>query len=129
MSSDFIDGEEEGIDPFDPKDLEEAMSKFEKEENGDEERAREFLQSRRIAYSRVFSPGPTDQADIDIVLNDLARFCRAFGGALFNPNDGPHADTLAKMKDGRREVYMRILDHTRLDLNALFNKYTSVNYK
>lgn len=82
------------------------------------------LERRRKAYASVFSKGHTDQEDIDIVLKDLAWFCRAYTHK-FDPREGQHADKLALMKDGRCEVYLRILDHTRLDRDTLFVKYTT----
>lgn len=82
-----------------------------------------YLDRRALAYRRVFTPGTSDQEDIDIVLNDLMYFCK-FRVSTFNVEDGAHALTLMHMKEGRREVMQRIIDHSRLSVDALVSKYT-----
>lgn len=125
-NDDFIEGAE--VDEFDPADLDRAAEEFEDLNKDENEAVRNALERRRLAYRKVFTPGPRDQGDIDIVLQDLAWFCRAFA-PTFNKNDGPHADTLMKMKEGRREVHARIADFSRLDGDALFLKYTDAATK
>ncbi len=119
---DFIEGEE-GIDMFDPADLDKAMAKFEQEKDGDSDTIKQALERRRLAYKAVFTAGNRTQDDINIVLTDLAWFCRAFT-PTFDKNDGPHADTLMKIKEGRREVHSRIKDFSCLGFDALLLKYT-----
>ena len=119
---DFIEGEE-GIDMFDPADLDKAMAKFEQEKDGDSDTIKQALERRRLAYKAVFTAGNRTQDDINIVLTDLAWFCRAFT-PTFDKNDGLHADTLMKIKEGRREVHSRIKDFSCLGFDALLLKYT-----
>lgn len=123
----FIDGAE-GVDPFDPADLDEAMAKLEKNEEGSTDVVRDLIETRRVNYTNVFTEGHTDQACIDYVLTDLAWFCRAFA-PTFDKRDGPHADTLMKLKEGRREVHARIADFSCLSFDALLLKYTDATTK
>lgn len=119
---DFIDGVDD-VDMFDPADLDRAALEFEQDKDEDEDKVRRLLERRRLAYRSVFTEGHRSQADIDFVLADLAWFCRAHI-STFDKNDGPHADTLMKMKEGRREVHSRIKDFSGLDFDALLLKYT-----
>lgn len=120
----FVDGE----DPFDPAEIERFEKNPEKFEEDAASTARQILDRRKAAYARVFSHGHTDQADLDIVMTDLAHFCRAFR-PTFDARDGVHAETLMKIKEGRREVVSRIMDFSRLSSDALFLKYTDATYK
>ena len=126
--SDFIEGAEADIDQFDPADLDKAMAEFEQSKDGDTDVVRQLLERRRLAYTAVFTAGTRNQSDIDFVLKDLAWFCRAFA-PTFDKNDGPHADTLMKIKEGRREVHSRIKDFSSLDFDAIFLKYTDATTK
>lgn len=74
------------------------------------------LETLRQAYAAVFSGGTPPKGALDLVLDDLGRFCRAhqaYGG------DAMH---LARL-DGRREVFLRIMLFSRLDADALFTEY------
>ena len=71
------------------------------------------LAQRQQAYRAVF-----DGVQGEIVKRDLARFCRAFK-STFNPD--PH---VASKLDGRREVYLRILEHLELSDEELWALYT-----
>ena len=71
------------------------------------------LSQRQQAYRAVFE-GPHG----DMVKRDLARYCRAFK-STFNPN--PH---IASKLDGRREVYLRILEHLELSDEELWALYS-----
>lgn len=121
--ADFIE-----FDDFDPEDLERKESKEAVRESEVESRILALLELRKRYYSEVFSPGNTSSEALDFVYNDLGRFCRAHT-ATFDLQDGPHADTLMKIKEGRREVFMRIRDFARLSLDSLFIKYTDANSK
>lgn len=121
---DFIDT----FDAFDPAQLEMAEAKAKETTNVTDDVVKDYLARRKKAYSAVFSKGHTEQDDIDFVLNDLARFCRAFA-PKFDVRDGEHADTLMKIKEGRAEVYQRIADHACLSSDALFLKYTNAQSK
>lgn len=116
------------IDTFDPADLERAEERSKKDVDVSTDQVRELLARRRKAYSAVFSKGHTEQEDIDFVLNDLARFSRAFS-PTFDPRDGEHAEVLMHIKEGRREVFQRISDYARLSGDTLFIKYTDAQYK
>ena len=110
-------------DPFDPKVLEQAEALVKEEEQLSSDSARAQINRRKEAYARVFTAGERGQADIDIVLNDLMWFCKVWV-PTFDIKDGQHAETLSKMKDGRREVFQRIKEFSRLDSDALMLKYT-----
>ncbi len=78
-----------------------------------QESLRALLFSRQADYQITF--GGQQQAR---VLEDLARFCRAEESTF-------HADPrVAAMLDGRREVYLRIMDHFKLDPEVLWAKYS-----
>lgn len=73
-------------------------------------KTREFLFQRQTAYRLVFA-GPSG----DIVLKDLAKFCRA-GRSTF------HADPYAAARlDGRRECWLRIQNHLHLSQEQLWH--------
>ena len=78
---------------------------------------RDQLDERRAAYSRVFEFGNPTRDDLQLVLKDLARFCRA-DASTYHPDARQSA-----MLDGRREVWLRIRDHLMLGIDDLFAKY------
>jgi hypothetical protein len=71
-----------------------------------------FLFRRKTAYIQTFS-NPVGE----IVLADLARFCRAFH-STFNPDPRVHA-----LLEGRREVWQRITDNLNLTQDELWKRY------
>src|SRR5262245_22213885 len=73
-----------------------------------------FLSDRKTAYQTTF--GSHGGA---AVLADLAPFCRANETCLI---PGERDKTAAL--EGRREVYLRILDHLQLTPEQLVEKYT-----
>lgn len=75
------------------------------------EKLRIALQERRYAYRKTFQ-GPL----AEVVLRDLARFCRAHD-STFHPE---HAARL----DGRREVWLRIQQHLRMNDEQLWELYS-----
>lgn len=78
------------------------------------ERAKQWLRNRQAAYCRVFLEHGTDT---DVVLQDLAKFCRAHESTF-------HTDPrLAAMLDGRREVWLRISHHLRLSHDQIWDIY------
>lgn len=78
------------------------------------ERAREWLRSRQLAYQRVFLG---HGIDTEIVLHDLAKFCRAHESTF-------HVEHSASDRlDGRREVWLRIQHHLHLTDDELWNIY------
>lgn len=72
----------------------------------------EFLDGRKKAYKLAFS-GPAGIA----VLIDLASFCRA-SESCFHDDPRKHA-----LLEGRREVWLRIQQHLKLDSEQLFKLY------
>lgn len=76
----------------------------------------EFLRQRKTAYHLVFR---LDQpADME-VLRDLAWFCRANESCVV-PGDRDRTLLL----EGRREVYLRIVQHLKLTPEQLFELYS-----
>lgn len=76
------------------------------------ERAKLFLMGRSQDYRQVFNGIPAER-----VLEDLAKFCRAHDSTF-------HADPrVAAMLEGRREVFLRIMHHLKLDPDKLWNLY------
>jgi hypothetical protein len=72
------------------------------------------LAIRKRAYQAVFPAGPAR----DIVLKDLATFCRAFGGEV---ECGDHDRTL--LMAGRKEAFWRIFAHLHLSEHELAALY------
>lgn len=73
------------------------------------------LGDRRYAYRTLFK-GPHG----DVVLKDLARFCRAHK-STFHENERAHA-----LAEGRREVWLRISHHLRLTPEQLWELYAGL---
>lgn len=73
----------------------------------------DFMRRRQSAYRAVFS-GP----QADIVLADLAVFCRATT-STFHPDARVHA-----VAEGRREVFLRIQNHLHLSDEQLLELVT-----
>lgn len=78
------------------------------------ERAKEWLRGRQAAYQRIF----LDHGyDTDLVLQDLAKFCRAHETTF-------HVEhSVSDHLDGRREVWLRIQQHLRLTDDELWKIY------
>lgn len=109
-------------DPYDPQQVEIYEDKKSKNLVKEDDAIEAMLRRRKDAYTR-WMKGAADAADMQIVMADLFWFCRV-DKPSFDPNDGPHAETLSKMKDGRREVFMRIKDFSVLDFDTIYRKYT-----
>lgn len=78
------------------------------------EKLRDFLFSRKQAYQQVFNP---ESKFARKVLADLAKFCRAQEPS-FHPDQRVHAAL-----EGRREVFLRICNHTKLDPDQFWELY------
>ena len=103
-------------DPFDPEVVRIAEDvRYETQAELEDELGR-YVRRRHEAYARVF--GDRNNPDVLIVLQDLAGFCRAYE-PTFDDNQKRQ-----DLKEGRREVYYRIADFTRLDHDTLYVKYT-----
>lgn len=78
------------------------------------EQARQFLRSRQSAYQRLFLG---HGVDTDVVLDDLAKFCRASASTY-------HVDQrLSDVLIGRREVFLRIAHYLNLSDEQLWSLY------
>ena len=79
--------------------------------------AERHLRERRVAYQRVFVLGMATPDDVQLIMLDLAKFCRGFESTFHE--DMAHHNRL----DGRREEFLRIMDFTKLDYDELMLKY------
>jgi hypothetical protein len=78
------------------------------------EKVLRFFRRRRVAYAYVFNP---ESEATKIVLNDLAKFCRA-NSTTFHSDPRVHA-----VLEGRREVFLRIMHHTQLDPDQFWKEH------
>lgn len=69
----------------------------------------DILERRRQAYVSVF-----DTPNGEVVIADLARFCRA-SESTFDPDP-----RIAANLDGRREVFLRVQEHIQLSQEQLY---------
>lgn len=102
-------------DPYDPRDVARGETKTLSLIEAADATVRQRLERRQQAYVRLFN-GHAE--DMEIVMQDLTVFCRG-DTAVFHENERIHC-----LLTGRQEVYQRIMDHTRLDLDTLVLKYT-----
>lgn len=75
-----------------------------------------FFHDRKQAYMQTFQ---VNQPANVMVLLDLKRFCRA-DESTFHPNE-----RIAANLDGRREVWLRIMNHLNLSEEQLAELYAS----
>lgn len=115
MSADeFVDS-----DPFDPE-LAAQAENAEYERGVDvSEAVAAFIRRRQSAYKAVFDAGTASKDDLQFVMLDLAHFCRAY-----RPTFHPTNPKIQDLQEGRREVYQRIMDFTRLSHETLMLLYT-----
>lgn len=73
----------------------------------------DFFKRRRQAYLAVFNP---ENESARIVLEDLTNFCRG-DKSTFHPKARVHA-----VLEGRREVFLRIKEHTDLPLEEFLKR-------
>lgn len=78
------------------------------------EQAKQFLRNRASAYHRIFLGHGTDT---DVVLTDLATFCRA------NESTFHQDQAISDRLDGRREVWLRLQHHLQLTDEQLWSLY------
>jgi hypothetical protein len=81
--------------------------------NNSQKKAEELL-ARQQAYQTLFDPKSKAAAE---VFKDLAKFCRGYR-SCYHPDPRIHAAL-----EGRREVFLRILAHTKLDPNKFLKNY------
>ena len=84
------------------------------------------MNSYRLAFGGGFtkkSPGMWD------VLSDLGHFCHANEScAMINQKTGVVDDHLTAMREGRREVWLRIQQHLHLSPQQLYALYTGQQF-
>lgn len=78
------------------------------------QKAKDFIRSRQTAYRFVFK---SDDKAVEMVLKDLAKFCRA-NKTCFHNDPRIHANL-----EGRREVFLRIIEHLNLTPDEYWDKY------
>ena len=115
---DFAEG-----DPFDPDQIDAQDTKKYETKEAQERAQRAHVEARMIAYREVFSVGPTTQAALDKVLEDLALFARAQSDT-FHPDPYIHAHA-----SGRRAVYTRIMKTLHVPLDEQFTAYVRSIHK
>lgn len=78
---------------------------------------------RRRAWQRLLlGDDRRPSADAEIVLKDLARFCRAHHSTAVYSHVRGAMDPIASARaDGRREVWLRIVENLHLDERFLTN--------
>lgn len=82
-------------------------------------RTLDFLRFRKRAYQFTFNDSQSSQ----LVLQDLAKFCRA-NETTFHADPRLHA-----VLEGRREVWLRITQHLHLTSEQLFALYGGKLYQ
>ena len=77
---------------------------------------------RKYAYRRLFLGEDGLNADGQIVLADLAKFCKANSStAVVSPVSRTVDPIASALAEGRREVYLRIAAHLHLEEKVVFN--------
>jgi len=80
------------------------------------------LRRRRYSYRRLFLGEDGLNADGQVVLADLAKFCRANSStAVVSPISRSVDPIASAMAEGRREVWLRIMAHLHIDERVVFN--------
>lgn len=80
------------------------------------------LRRRKYAYRRMFLGENGLNADGEVVLADLAKFCRANNSTAIVSPVSRSVDPIAMaMAEGRREVWLRIMAHLHVDERVVFN--------
>lgn len=80
------------------------------------------LRRRRYSYRRLFLGEDGLSADGQVVLADLAKFCRANSSTAIVSPVSRSVDPIAMaMAEGRREVWLRLMAHLHIDERVVFN--------
>lgn len=80
------------------------------------------LRRRKYAYRRLFLGEDGLNADGQVVLADLAKFCRANSSTAIVSPVSRSVDPIAMaMAEGRWEVWLRIAAHLHIDDRVIFN--------
>lgn len=104
-------------DIFDPEVVIAAEAKAYDESETTDNAVDQYIRRRLVAYANVFSVGPTTQDNLDFVLADLAVWSRAYS-PTWNKDQ-----KVQDLMEGRRELYMRIMEITRLPHEMQYRKY------
>lgn len=90
---------------------------------------RKRIFARPVAWQRaLLKDDGTPTPDGEIILKDLARFCRANRStAVFSHIRGALDPLASARADGRREVWLRIVEHLHLDERFLVNLREGTN--
>ena len=77
---------------------------------------------RKYAYRRLFLGEDGLNGDGQIVLSDLAKFCKATSSTAVVSPVSRQVDPIASaLAEGRREVWLRIMAHLHIDEKVVFN--------
>jgi hypothetical protein len=77
---------------------------------------------RKYAYRRLFLGEDGLNGDGQIVLADLAKFCKAYSStAVVSPVSRQVDPVASALAEGRREVWLRIMAHLHIDEKVAFN--------
>ena len=80
------------------------------------------LRRRRYSYRRLYLGEDGLNADGQVVLADLAKFCRANSSTAIVSPVSRSVDPIAMaMAEGRREVWLRLMAHLHIDERVVFN--------
>jgi hypothetical protein len=101
-TDDYIDE-----DPFDPEVIKRTEEYEARQVAVSDEEIKAYVSRRKLAYTAVFD-GKGTPGDVEIVMLDLARFCRAYT-PTFHPTNA--------------KVFQRILSYTRLTQEQLYVKF------
>lgn len=83
----------------------------------------DFIRDRKTAYQIAMS-----QPGMAAVLQDLSKFCHAHETCTMLTKDGMIDRDLTLMREGRREVWLRIQQHLNLSPKQLYALYTGQQY-
>jgi hypothetical protein len=77
---------------------------------------------RKYAYRRLFLGDNGLNGDGQVVLADLAKFCKANSSTAVVSPVSRQVDPIASaLAEGRREVWLRIMAHLHLEEKVVFN--------
>lgn len=113
------DDPEEDKLTFDPEIILAAEAKAYETSEANEPVLAAYINRRLQAYRAVFVTGTSNEDDRKFVMNDLAVWTRAYQ-STWNKNQ-----KVQDVLEGRREVFMRIMEITTLDHETQFVKYMS----
>lgn len=90
------------------------------------EEAKEFVTQRQAAYRLTFEEN--QPANVDVLI-DLGRFCRANESTAAFDRRGAYDTHNSARLDGRREVFLRIMQHLGLTADQAFELYSGRSWR